>query len=111
MHPSPDGAASLPARRPEADSKAGITISSVVPGITVLFTTATGYPLGARHARPRSAAAAFTYDVSIDPSSRDGVPTHRNANPALRTTELASPVTLIVSARRIFAHAAERPGS
>ena len=70
-----------PARKPDFDSRAGITTDSVVPGTTVLLTTTSCR--GRRRRPPETANDALSIcDVSSEPSLREGVPTHKKITSA-----------------------------
>src|SRR5437879_13525761 len=60
---------STPATRPEAISRAGMTLPSVVPGGTVLRTTIRGWPFVYRMPFPTARAASRTNDASTCPST------------------------------------------
>src|SRR6266487_1783212 len=78
-----------PKERPDSRSRIGTTTDSVVPGTTVLLTT-TVFRRPFRRAAPTPLAADSSWDVSMLPSSRHGVPTQRNAKSDPRTDSVTS---------------------
>jgi hypothetical protein len=76
---------SRPACSPELRSRAGITISSVVPGSTVLRTTTVWRREEFPSDSPMSAQTRSSAERSIDPCAPDGVPTHSSETSVSRT--------------------------
>ncbi|KAF5045130.1 hypothetical protein DSECCO2_484550 [anaerobic digester metagenome] len=72
---------------PEVLSRSGPTTSLVVFGGTVLLTTTVCLPFFFDKANPRSSVALKRYFRSSEPSSCDGVPTHRKVISVSGTSE------------------------
>jgi len=77
--------------RPLRSSTRGSTSSSVVRGRTVDFTMTTCSRSPPASASPMAAAADSTCAISIEPSSRDGVPTQMNVKSAALILSAISP--------------------